>query len=101
MKQFMVTYLGGDAPSSPEEGKENMQKFQIWLETLSSAVVKPMVPLENTHTIKPDGSLWAGSSTAMSGYSVIKAESMEKVVSYLKSCPFLGSNGTLEVAELP
>jgi len=27
MPQYMITYLGGNQPSSPEEGKKHMSKY--------------------------------------------------------------------------
>ncbi len=31
MNQYIILYLGGDQPSSPQEGKENFAKYQEWL----------------------------------------------------------------------
>jgi hypothetical protein len=28
MPQYIITYLGGDKPSSPEEGKQHMSKYR-------------------------------------------------------------------------
>ena len=36
----------------------------------------------------------------MSGYTIIKAGSMEAVLSIAKACPFLDIGGSLEVSEL-
>ena len=41
MPQFMLTYLGGDQPSSPEEGKAHMEKYMAWLAGLGAAAVSP------------------------------------------------------------
>ena len=100
MNQFIITYLGGDQPSSPEEGQKHFAKYQEWLGSLGDAAVRPMVPFKNSHTINPDGSVVEGSSVAMSGHTIIQAESIEQAVEYAKSCPFLDTNGSLEVAEL-
>ena len=100
MNQYIITYLGGDQPSSPEEGQKHFAKYQEWLGSLGDAAVRPMVPFKNSHTINPDGSVVEGSSVAMSGHTIIQAESIEQAVEYAKSCPFLETNGSLEVAEL-
>ena len=100
MNQFIITYLGGDQPSSPEEGQKHFAKYQEWLGSLGDAAVRPMVPFKNSHTINPDGSVVEGSSVAMSGHTIIQAESIEQAVEYAKSCPFLDTNGSLEIAEL-
>lgn len=100
MAQFMMTYFGGDQPTTPEAGKAHFAEFQQWLTTLGDAVVSPANPLRNTQVVQPDGSTSAGSQVAMSGFTVLKAETIEAAVEMAQSCPFLTINGTLEVAEL-
>lgn len=100
MNQYIITYLGGDKPSSPEAGKQHFAKYQAWLASLGDKVIKAMVPFKNSHTIKPDGSEMAGSSVSMSGHTIIQAESIEAAIALAKACPFLETNGSLEVAEI-
>jgi hypothetical protein len=100
MPQYMITYLGGNQPASPEEGKQHMTKYRAWLSSLGDSAVSPANPLKNTSTVNPDGTVTAGGATSMSGYTVIKANSMEAALSIAKSCPFLDIGGSLEVSEL-
>ncbi len=55
---------------------------------------------ENTSTVNPDGTVAAGGTTSMSGYTIVEADSMEAALSIAKSCPFLDVGGSLEVSEL-
>ena len=73
MPQYIFVYLGGEMPSSPEEGKAHFEKYQRWLMSLGDAVVSPAVPFKDTHTVRSDGSAAAGTTTAMSGLSVTRA----------------------------
>jgi hypothetical protein len=100
MPQYVITYLGGNQPSSPEEGKQNMAKYMEWIASLGENAVSPMNPFMNTHTVKPDGTASAGTTTKMSGFTIIKADSMDDALSVAKSCPFLEIGGSLEVSEL-
>jgi hypothetical protein len=100
MPKYIFVYLGGEYPSSPEEGKAHFEKYQRWLMSLGDAVVSPAVPFNDTHTIRPDGTAAQGSTTAMSGLSIIRAGSMAEALEAAKSCPFLEINGTLEVSEM-
>jgi hypothetical protein len=100
MPQFIFVYLGGEYPSSPEEGKAHFDEYQRWLMSLGDAVVSPAVPFKDTHTVQPDGSTALGSTTAMSGLSIIRAGSMAEALEAARSCPFLEINGTLEVSEM-
>jgi hypothetical protein len=98
--QFIITYLGGDHPSSPEEGKQHFAKYTQWLTSLGSSVVSPANPFKNTSTVNPDGTVTEGSTTSMSGYTIIQVESMEAALDMAKACPFLDIGGSLEVSEL-
>ena len=100
MSQFMITYLGGDKPSSPEEGQAHMGKYMAWLGSLGDAAVSPMNPIKGTNTINPDGSVTASSTTTMSGFTVVEAESLDAAIAMAKACPFLEVNGSLEVSEM-
>ena len=100
MAKFIIVYLGGDQPTSPEEGKQHFAKYKEWLSSLGEAVVSPANPLKNTSTVNPDGRVTTGGTTTMSGYTIIEADSMEAALTAAKACPFLDVNGTLEVSEL-
>jgi len=100
MPQYLITYLGGNRPSSPEEGKQHMTKYMQWLSSLGKSAVSPANPLKNTSTVNSDGSVTSGGKTSMSGFTIIEAASMESAISIAKSCPFLEVGGSLEVSEL-
>ena len=100
MAQFVFVYLGGNQPSSPEEGKKHFSKYMEWMSSLGDAVVTPMIPLKDTTTVSPDGSVREGGGSAMSGFTIIKADSMAAALSIAQVCPFLEIGGSLEVSEL-
>lgn len=100
MNQYIITYLGGDMPATPEEGEKHFAKYREWLAGMGDAVVSPANPFKDTNTVKPDGSVTPGSTSAMSGFTVIKADSMDDALKAAKSCPFLEIGGILEVSEL-
>ncbi len=100
MPRYIIVYLGGDQPSSPEEGKQHMASYMEWLSSLGDAVVSPANPLRDTRTVGPGGTVTAGSTTAMSGYTIIEVDSMDAALSIARTCPFLGIGGSLEVSEL-
>jgi hypothetical protein len=100
MPQYVIVYVGGDQPSSPEEGKQHMAKYREWLSSLGDSAVSPANPFKNTSTVNSDGTVTTGSTTSMSGYTIIEADSMEAALSAAKACPFLDIGGSLEVSEL-
>jgi len=100
MAQYIIIYLGGEQPANPEDAKEHMEKYREWLASLGDAVVSALNPLKDTHVINTEGYATAGSTTAMSGFTIIEANSLEAVIEMSKTCPFLKIGGTLEVSEL-
>ncbi len=100
MAQYIITYLGGDQPSSPEEGRQHFAKYKEWLSSLGGSAVSPANPFKNTSTVNSDGTVTTGSTTSMSGYTIIEVDSMELALEIAKACPFLDIGGSLEVSEL-
>lgn len=100
MKRYVYVYLGGNHPSDPEEANRHFGKYMKWLASLGDAVVSPTIPLKDTHTVSPDGTIREGGSSAMSGFSIIEAESIEAALTIAQACPFLEIGGSLEVSEL-
>ncbi|HEY6094128.1 MAG TPA: YciI family protein [Gallionellaceae bacterium] len=100
MKQYVLAYLGGNHPTNPEEARLHHMKYVEWLSSLGDALVVPTIPLKDTSTVSSNGSVREGSTSAMSGFSVIKADSMEAALSIAQACPFLEIGGSLEVSEV-
>lgn len=100
MPKYIFIYLGGETPASPEEAKQHFVDYENWLRSLGSAVVSPAIPFKDTHTVQPDGKIEPGTTTGMSGMSIIQMATMEKALEAAKACPFLAIGGTLEVSEM-
>ncbi len=100
MPRYIIIYLGGGKPSSPEEGEQHMSKYRAWLSSLGDSAVSPANPLKNTNTVHSDGTVNTGGTTSMSGFTIIEADSMEAALLIAKGCPFLDVGGSLEVSEL-
>ena len=98
--QYVIVHLGGDQPSSPEEGKRHFSKYMEWLSSLGDSAISPANPLKNTSTVNSDGTVTTGGTTTMSGYTIIETDSMGAALSVAKACPFLDIGGSLEVSEL-
>jgi hypothetical protein len=99
MANFLLTFHGGSMPESPEEGAKVMQAWTDWFGRLGDALVDGGNPISNTKTIAPDGSVTDGSASAPSGYSIIKADSLDQAVELAKGCPVLAGGASLVVAE--
>ncbi|WP_407332576.1 hypothetical protein [Enterovibrio sp. 27052020O] len=100
MAKFLLTYLGGNRPTTPEAGKQHFAEYQAWLNEIGERAISPANPLKATVRITPNGEISHGSQIAMSGFTIIGASDMEEAISMAKTCPFLSIGGTLEVSEL-
>jgi hypothetical protein len=95
MTEYVITYFGGNPPASAEEGAQNMQEYRQWMNSLGESAVSPA----NTQTIASNCVCDKGSATQMSGFTIIKADTMDDAMSIAQACPFLKTGGTLEVGE--
>jgi len=100
MAKYMLVYLGGNHPETAEEGQKHFEEYRKWLISLGDSVVSAANPLKDTTVIHPDGTTEDGSTTAMSGFSILEADTIEEAVKMCQNCPFLNIGGTLEVSEL-
>ncbi len=100
MSNYVFAYHGGKRPESPEEGAKHMAKWKAWIGGLGDAVVNPGTPLGKSKTVSSAGVSDDGGSNPMSGFSIVKADSMDAALEMAKECPLLEIGGTLEVAEV-
>jgi len=100
MPNYIIAYHGGNQPETPEAGAEQMAKWKAWLGGLGDAVVNPGTPLGKSQFVSASGVSDDGGAAPMSGFSVVKADTMDAALDMAKACPFLDIGGTLQVAEM-
>lgn len=100
MPRYIISYIGGDAPATPEAGQRHFARYREWLASLGEAALVPMAPYRDTRTITPDGEVSEGSAAGLSGHTLVEAPSLQAALALAQGCPFLDIQGTLEVAEL-
>ena len=76
-----------------------MAKWKAWIVGLGDAVVNPGTPLGKSRTVSSGGVSDDGGSNPLTGFSIVKAGSMDAALDMAKGCPFL-EMGTIEVAEV-
>ncbi|MGI9406379.1 MAG: YciI family protein [Hyphomicrobiaceae bacterium] len=99
MAEFILAYHGGKKPESPEAGAKHMEDWRAWVEGLGDTMVNPGTPLGKSKTVSEEGVADDGGANPLSGFSVVKADSIDAAVEIAKGCPFL-MMGTIEVAEM-
>ena len=99
MKRFTLTYYCEPKPKNPEEGRKHMEQWMAWVKSLGKSMVDPGVPLNSPMTVSSKGVKDGGRPNRLTGYSVLKAETLEDAIEIAKKCPHL-HYGTIDVAEV-
>lgn len=101
MPEFIFAYHGGKKPETEEEGAKEMAAWMTWFEKMGDAVVIPGNPVGLSKTVSVAGVADDGGSNPLSGYTVIKAVSIEAACEMAKGCPMVANgSGSVEVAEV-
>jgi len=101
MASFVLLYTGGSNPQTEAEQAAVMKAWTEWFGSLGSAVVdggNPFTPMAKN--IASNGKVSDGPiGTMATGYSIIKADSLDAAVGMAKGCPQLQSGGQISVYE--
>ena len=98
MTKYLLAYKGGSIPASEQEQKAAMAAWGQWFGSLGTAVVDGGNPFGRSRAVAATGSRGDGAS-ALTGYSVLQAESLEAAASLAAGCPILKNGGTGDVYE--
>lgn len=98
---LLVYHGGGGMPETPEEGAKVVAAWNDWFGALGEAVVDGGNPVTQVRTIGNNGTVSDGALNPATGYSIIKADSLDDAVALAKGSPVLnGGLGSVEVAEV-
>ncbi len=98
MSNYAFTYYGEPKFESPGEGAKYMAKWQAWAGGLGDALVNPGTPFGRAKTVSSGGVSDDSRSNRCTGFSIVKADSMDAAVGMAKGCPHL-EHGTIDVGE--
>jgi hypothetical protein len=102
MAKYVLAYHGGEMPATAEAQANamDMEAWGRWFGSLGSALVDGGNPVGATRTITASGSVSAGGgANALTGYTIISADSLDAAVKLAKGCPVLGAGASIEVCE--
>jgi hypothetical protein len=98
MANFLLTYHGGSMPETKEAQDQGMAAWTAWFGTLGDALVDGGNPISHARAIAPDGSVMDATS-APSGYTILRADSLDAAVALAKGCPVLAGGANVLVSE--
>jgi len=99
MGKYVLAYQGGSMAGTEAEQEEVMTQWMNWFGSLGESVVDGGSPFGPSSTVGADGSVSDGGLSALTGYSIISADSLASACDKAKGCPVLGSGGTIGVYE--
>ncbi len=101
MANYLLLYSGGRMPETEAEQKAIINDWMAWMGMLGNDLVdggNPFTPV--VKHIGGNGNVGDGPAGSMaSGYSVIKADSMDSAVMKAQSCPVIKGGATITVYE--
>lgn len=101
MSNYVLLYQGGGMPETEEEQQKVMEAWGQWYEGMGEAVVDPGAPLNPmAKHLSPDDSVGdLNGGTPFSGYTIIKADSMDDALKHAMGCPIRADGGEVTVYE--
>ena len=99
MNNYVFVYRGGLAFKSKEEGAKHMAKWMAWVDDLGDASVNRGSPFAKTKTVSSAGVSDDNGAKPLTGYSIVKADSLDTALKMAKACPHLDIGGSIVVAE--
>ncbi len=99
MANYLLVYRGGSMPETKEEQDHVMSAWTDWFAKIGDALVDGGNPASQTKVVTKDGAVSAGDADSPSGYSIIKADDIDRAVELAKGCPVFLGGATIDVVE--
>jgi hypothetical protein len=99
MANYLLAYKGGSMAATDEEREVAMAAWGAWFGGLGAAVIDAGNPFGASATVAGDTSVSDGAPSALTGYSVLSADSLQAAGELVKGCPVLVAGGSVEVYE--
>ena len=99
MANYVLLYRGGGMPETDAEREQVMAQWGQWYGQMGEAVVDGGNPFGPSATVSPDGAVKDGADSRLTGYTILKADSLSAANGMAKGCPVLTAGGTVEVYE--
>lgn len=93
MPKYVLAYRGGSAPEGAESQEQVMAAWTAWFGQLGDAVVDGGAPFGPSRTVGASGS----ESSALTGYSILSASSLDEAAELASGCPVLSNGGSVDV----
>ena len=101
MAKYLITYTGGATPddTTPQEREAIMKAWMDWFGSLGDAVIDMGNPTAASRQVAPGGVV-TDPQPAITGYSIIRADSLDLATDACAGHPHLDAGGTVTVSEM-
>ena len=101
MATYLLLYTGGGMPETPEQQAAVTKAWTDWFGSLGAAIVdggNPFTPA--TKHVGANGQVSDGPlGTPATGYSIVKADSIDAAAAIAQGCPIVKTGGQITVYE--
>ena len=98
MGKYLLAYKGGGIATTDEARQKAMERWGGWFAQLGAAVADGGNPFGPSTAVGSDGST-IDATAAITGYSILTADSLSDAADLAKGCPVLENGGSVEVYE--
>jgi hypothetical protein len=99
MANYVLVYKGGGMPETEAEQKAVMDAWGAWYGSLGESIIDGGNPFGPSASVATDGTVKDGAASGLTGYTIIKADSLPAASQMAKGCPILTGGGSIEVYE--
>ncbi len=99
MANYVLVFKGGGMPQTDAERAAVLAAWGNWYGSLGQAVVDGGNPFGPSASVAADGSVSDGARSGLTGYTILKADSLSAASEMARGCPILASGGNIEVYE--
>jgi hypothetical protein len=98
MGKYVLVYKGGGMAQTEEERNAAMAAWGAWFQNLGDSVVDMGAPFGGSAEASGNGAHGSAAS-ALTGYSIVAASSLDDAVSKTGGCPIFATGGGVDVYE--
>ncbi|HEY2217048.1 MAG TPA: hypothetical protein VGH21_06105 [Solirubrobacteraceae bacterium] len=95
MGKYVFAYRGGGMAQTDEARQAAMAAWGAWFGKIGSAIVDPGNPFAGSTSVGGNGN----AESALTGYTVVKADSLDAASGLADGCPVLDEGGSIDVYE--
>jgi hypothetical protein len=97
---YVLVYKGGGGMAQDQAARQKiMEAWGRWFGSLADGLVDGGNPFGPSASVSANGSVSDRAASGLTGYSILKADSLQRAAESARGCPILADGGSVEVYE--